>query len=176
MEVQHDHIMATEGGSSLYQAIGINEPLGATDLSPKKVRNFFINESLYNGYNAIGICYFCLRPNGPFTINGISEYIRVITGMESMNLWSLVEIGEKHTTMSRIFNLREGVTAKDDTLPDRMFEPMEGGGPCGGMYIDRKEFEAAVKTYYRFNLWDDEGVPTEECLYLHELDWLIGKY
>jgi aldehyde:ferredoxin oxidoreductase len=176
MEVQHDHIMATEGGASLYEAIGINEPLEATDLSSKKVRNFFVNQSLYNGYNAIGICYFCLRPNGPFTINAIAEYMRAVSGWESMNLWTLVKIGEKHSTMSRIFNLREGLTRKDDMLPDRFFTPLQGGGPCAGKSLDRDEFNKAIDTYYAMNIWDSEGVPSEACLYQHELDWLIGEF
>jgi aldehyde:ferredoxin oxidoreductase len=176
MEVQHDHIMATEGGASLYEAIGITEPLDATDIGPKKVRNFFVNQSLYNGYNAIGMCYFCVRPNGPFTINGIAKYLRLVTGWEHTNLWNLVKVGEKHSTMSRIFNLREGVTAKDDRLPERMFTPLEGTGPVAGKSIDREEFEQAKKTYYAMNMWDDEGVPTEACLYHHELDWLVGAY
>ncbi|MDA3958431.1 aldehyde ferredoxin oxidoreductase family protein [Oceanispirochaeta sp.] len=176
MEVQHDHILATEGGAALYEAIGINEPLPATDLSAKKVRNFFVNQSLYNGYNAIGVCYFCLRPNGPFTINYIAEYMRAVTGWEYMSLWNLIKVGEKHTTMSRIFNLREGLTAKDDYLPDRMFTPLQGGGPCAGFQIDRDEFEKAKKTYYAYNLWDEEGLPTEACLYQHELDWLNGEF
>jgi aldehyde:ferredoxin oxidoreductase len=176
MEVQHDHIMATEGGASLYEAIGINEPLDATDLSANKVRNFFVNQSLYNGYNAIGMCDFCVRPNGPFTINYTAEFMRAVTGWESMSLWNLVKIGEKHSTMSRIFNIREGFTADDDTLPERMFTPLEGGGPCAGKSIDKKTFEKAKKTYYALNLWDENGIPSEICLYNHELDWLIGEY
>jgi aldehyde:ferredoxin oxidoreductase len=175
MEVQHDHITATVGGAALYEAIGILEPLEATDLSSKKVRQFFFNQALYNGYNAIGVCDFCVRPNGPFSINYLVEYMRAITGWESMSLWNLVKIGEKHSTMSRIFNLREGITAKDDCLPERFFQPLEGEGPCAGNSIDKAVFEKAVKTYYTFNLWDSEGVPTEECLYQHELDWLIGE-
>jgi aldehyde:ferredoxin oxidoreductase len=176
MEVQHDHVTATEGGAALYEAIGILEPLEATDLSSKKVRQFFSNQALYNGYNAVGICYFCVRPNGPFTINYLVEYMRAITGWESMSLWNLVKIGEKHSTMSRIFNLREGIKAEDDCLPERLFQPLEGGGPCAGNFIDKATFKKAVKTYYAFNLWDSDGVPTEECLYQHELDWLIGEF
>ena len=176
MEVQHDHILATEGGAALYEAIGINEPLSATDLSPKKVRNFFVNQSLYNGFNAIGICDFCVRPNGPFTISSISEYMQAVTGWESVSLWNLIKIGEKHSTMSRIFNLREGLTVKDDTLPERMFTPLEGGGPCAGFFIDKETFDKAIRTYYAINLWDEDGVPTETCLYQNELDWLIGEF
>ena len=176
MEVQHDHVLATPGGAAIYEAIGIMEPLEATDLSGKKVRQFFFNQALYNSYNSIGVCYFCVRPNGPFSINHLVEYMRAVTGWDSMSLWNLIKIGEKHSTMSRIFNLREGLSSADDSLPERMFEPLEGGGPCAGNYIDRAEFEKGKKTYYAFNLWDSEGVPTEECLYQHELDWLMGAY
>jgi aldehyde:ferredoxin oxidoreductase len=104
------------------------------------------------------------------------EYLRAISGWDSMSLWNIIKIGEKHSTMSRIFNLREGLSAEDDNLPQRMFERLEGGGPAAGNYIDKEEFEKAVKTYYAFNLWDSDGVPTEECLYQHELDWLRGAY
>jgi aldehyde:ferredoxin oxidoreductase len=173
MEVQHDHITATPGGCSLYEPIGFFEPLEATDLSAKKVRQFFFNQALYNSYNSVGVCYFCVRPNGPFTINGILEYMRAVTGWQAMSLWNMMKIGEKHNTMSRLFNIREGLSAADDTLPERFFEPLEGGGPCAGNLIDRKQFEDAKKTYYAFNLWDEKGVPTAACLYQHELDWLL---
>lgn len=176
MEVQHDHVTATEGGAELYEPIGVLEPLESTDLSSKKVRQFFMNQALYNAYNAIGVCYFCVRPNGPFTINSMVEYMQAVSGWDSMSLWHFMKIGEKHSTMSRIFNLREGITAEDDKLPERMFEPLQGEGPCAGNYLKKSEFEKALNTYYAFNLWDTEGVPTEACLYQHELDWLIGEF
>jgi aldehyde:ferredoxin oxidoreductase len=104
------------------------------------------------------------------------EYMRAVSGWDSMSLWHFMKIGEKHSTMSRILNLREGITAEDDILPARMFEPLQGEGPCAGNYIEKPVFEKAVKTYYAFNLWDADGVPTEACLYQHELDWLIGEF
>jgi aldehyde:ferredoxin oxidoreductase len=73
--------------------------------------------------------------------------------------------------MARVFNLREGFSSKDDTLPERIFEPLEGGA-LQGKRIDREEFEKALKTYYLMMGWDDNGVPLESKLEELELDWL----
>jgi aldehyde:ferredoxin oxidoreductase len=61
--------------------------------------------------------------------------------------------------MARLFNLREGLTAADDTLPDRLFEPLRNGA-LKGRSIDRDEFARALKLYYGMVGWDENGVPT----------------
>ena len=74
--------------------------------------------------------------------------------------------------MARAFNLREGFGRKDDTLPDRLFEPLESG-PLQGKGIDRKEFQEALTLYYEAMGWDPkEGVPTRGKLAELNLFWL----
>jgi aldehyde:ferredoxin oxidoreductase len=74
--------------------------------------------------------------------------------------------------MARIFNLREGFTAKDDTLPDRFFQPMEGG-TLKGKKIDREQFSKALETYYEMMGWEVKtGVPKRGKLTELDLDWL----
>jgi len=61
----------------------------------------------------------------------------------------------------RAFNAREGFTAADDKLPERVFEPIKDG-IAEGKHVPRKEFEAAKKIYYGFMGWDQNtGNPTE---------------
>jgi aldehyde:ferredoxin oxidoreductase len=75
-------------------------------------------------------------------------------------------------TLARVFNLREGFGRKDDTLPDRLFEPLENG-PLQGKAIDRKEFDEALTMYYEAMGWDPkEGVPTRGKLAELNLFWL----
>jgi aldehyde:ferredoxin oxidoreductase len=74
--------------------------------------------------------------------------------------------------MARVFNLREGIGRKDDTLPDRLFEPLESG-PLQGKRIDRKEFQEALTMYYEAMGWDPkDGVPTAGKLAELNLYWL----
>jgi len=55
--------------------------------------------------------------------------------------------------MARIFNLREGFTAKDDTLPDGFFEPMYEGGNTEG----KEDREETILKSFR-NLLRDDGM------------------
>ncbi|MEA2044934.1 MAG: aldehyde ferredoxin oxidoreductase family protein [Euryarchaeota archaeon] len=61
--------------------------------------------------------------------------------------------GERTYNLERLFNLREGFTKKDDTLPERTFDR-----------VDRRRFEEALSEYYRWRGWDEEGVPGQDKL------------
>jgi len=82
-----------------------------------------------------------------------------------------LKVGERHSAMARIFNLREGFSLKDDGLPQRLFEPLEGGA-LKGRRIDPQEFEKALKTYYQMMGWDDHGIPLESKLEELDLGWV----
>jgi aldehyde:ferredoxin oxidoreductase len=97
--------------------------------------------------------------------------VSAVTGWDT-SLWELLKVGERTVTMARVFNLREGFGRKDDTLPDRLFAPLENG-PLQGKGIDRKEFEEALTMYYEAMGWDPmEGVPTRGKLAELNLFWL----
>ena len=173
MEIQHDPVFAAEGGLKIYEALGFSETVDSLDLSIKKVRQFMYLEYLYNMYNAIGICCFVQKPVGPFTINSFVDYINAVTGWNS-SLWELLKVGEKHNTMSRLFNLREGLTKEDDLLPDRFFERLEGEGPASGFSIDRRQFDDAVSSYYKLSGWNQEGIPFEDKIGELNLSWIAN--
>jgi aldehyde:ferredoxin oxidoreductase len=71
----------------------------------------------------------------------------------------LQEIGARIFNLERMYNLREGLTAADDTLPPRMlneptFPGMTSGHPLGKL----------LPRYYRNRGWDADGVPTSRTL------------
>ncbi len=172
MEYPHDPFWATEAGISLLRPLGILEPVDVFDLGPKKVRLFVYLQQYWDLLNSLGICMFTAKPFGPHTFNEIVEYVRAVTGWET-SLFDLLKVAERHANMARIFNIREGFTSKDDTLPDRLFNPMEGG-TLKGKKIDREQFSKALETYYQMMGWDPEtGVPRKEKLTELDLDWLI---
>ena len=67
---------------------------------------------------------------------------------------------ERSINLARMFNLREGLTAKDDRLPKRFFLPLDKG-PLKGVAIPEEEFGQGVKLYYRLRGWTPDGVPTQ---------------
>jgi aldehyde:ferredoxin oxidoreductase len=64
----------------------------------------------------------------------------------------LLKMGERVVNLGRLFNIREGVSRKDDILPKR-FQENQAGEAVGA-------FDAMVDQYYRARGWDKEGRPT----------------
>lgn len=74
-------------------------------------------------------------------------------------LW---HVGEKVYNLERCFNIRDGFSRKDDTLPRRMYtEPLQGGMRDGE--IIRKP-DVIIDEYYEARGWDKNGIPTQETL------------
>ena len=171
-EVPHDPSFATEAGISILRPLGILEPVDVFDIGPKKVKIFVYLQQYWDLLNSLGVCLFTVKPFGMQTLNGMVDYVKAVTGWDT-SLFDLLKVGERHINMARIFNLREGFTAQDDTLPDRFFQPLEGG-TLKGKKIDREAFSKALETYYEMMGWDPEtGVPKRTKLFELDLDWLL---
>ena len=83
----------------------------------------------------------------------------------------LLRIGERATNLAHVFNVREGFSRKDDTLPDRLFTPLENG-PLAGVGISRPEFERAMADLYIAKGWNPEtGAPTRKRLKTLDIEW-----
>ncbi|MCJ7523346.1 MAG: aldehyde ferredoxin oxidoreductase C-terminal domain-containing protein, partial [Dehalococcoidia bacterium] len=79
--------------------------------------------------------------------------------------------------LERCFNVREGFSRKDDTLPKRMFtEPLKGGLRDGE--VIRKP-DAIIDEYYDARGWDRNGIPTMKTLArlgLEDVDVDIARF
>jgi aldehyde:ferredoxin oxidoreductase len=89
-------------------------------------------------------------------------------------LW---HVGEKVYNLERCFNIREGFSRKDDTLPKRMYtEPLQGGMRDGEVY---RKPDVIIDEYYEARGWDKNGTPTKATLKrlgLEEVDKDIAKF
>ena len=83
------------------------------------------------------------------------------TGIDMGGHDGLMRTGERIFNMERLFNLKAGLTYKDDTLPKRMLEEPMPEGPAKGMVVHLDEM---LPEYYRLRGWSAEGVPTSEKL------------
>ncbi|MEF8774793.1 MAG: aldehyde ferredoxin oxidoreductase family protein, partial [Halobacteriales archaeon] len=76
----------------------------------------------------------------------------------------LETVGERAWNATRLFNVREGFDRDDDTLPERLTEPIEDAGPATGEALERERFETMLEEYYEKRGWRQDGVPKAETL------------
>ena len=104
----------------------------------------------------------------PLSLDDYSHYFQAVTG-ESLSENDFLVIAGRIESLIRMFNLREGLTRKDDTLPHRtLFEPLPDG-PAKGQYIGEENLNRMLDEYYELRGWDSSGVPTEETLKKYQL-------
>jgi len=76
--------------------------------------------------------------------------------------WStgkLLEVGERIWNLERDFNLKAGLTGKDDTLPKRLRKDAAKSGPAKGMV---NELDSMLPRYYELRGWTPQGELTAE--------------
>jgi aldehyde:ferredoxin oxidoreductase len=109
--------------------------------------------------DSIGLCVFPAH-NANISMEILSELYSAATGIE-MSAEEMLKAGERILTLERLFNVREGFTAKDDTLPERMLKEPMPEGPSKGHIV---ELETMLKEYYEVMGWDENGKPKDEKL------------
>ena len=115
---------------------------------------------LYQDLSAAMDCMVvCRFTNFAWTVDDYAEMLSAGTGIEFGGR-DLLRLGERIYNLERLFNLREGFTAKDDTLPPRFFTPLPEGGSRNRVV----HLEEMLKEYYELRGWDKEGRPTKATL------------
>jgi aldehyde:ferredoxin oxidoreductase len=101
----------------------------------------------------------------------VVQLVRAITGWET-NVWELMKTAERGVTMARAFNIREGFTRADDTLPLRMRVPHKSG-TLNEKPIDPEVLDENLTTFYAMMGWDPQtGVPTLAKLQELDVAWV----
>jgi aldehyde:ferredoxin oxidoreductase len=124
-------------------------------------------ETCYAAVDCTGICKYhtiFLGPNFP-SFEEWSQLLYYNCGLE-MTPKEIWDVGNRCYNLERLFNIREGLTRKEDHLVDRYYdEPTKLGVPkARGRTIDRDKFEQMLDEYYEHQGWDKDGVPTKKTL------------
>jgi aldehyde:ferredoxin oxidoreductase len=72
--------------------------------------------------------------------------------------------GERIWNLVRLFNLKAGFTADDDTLSEKIARQALKDGPHAGRVLKEADLAEMKTLYYYLRGWDEEGRPKEEKL------------
>jgi aldehyde:ferredoxin oxidoreductase len=129
-------------------------------------------EDQYTVVDSLIVCKFS-RGTYYKELEDMAKLYSLVTGFdvtpEEMRL-----SGERINNVARLFNVREGLGRKDDTLPYKVMHlPVPDEGPSKGAYVSQKELDFLLDDYYEARGWNKEGIPTKEKLKELGMDDLI---
>ncbi|HDK26345.1 MAG TPA: hypothetical protein ENG48_04540 [Candidatus Atribacteria bacterium] len=110
-------------------------------------------------YNSCVLCQFMIW--GGIGLSDMVKILNAITGW-NMSIKEFMECGERIFNFQRLLNIAYGISGKDDTLPQRIFEPSTSGPRA--YQTPREGFEEVLKEYYKERGWDEKGIPYRERL------------
>lgn len=111
--------------------------------------------------DSCGMCNFNII-SSDYPEENVRAMIEVATGVSCFGSYEeMMKTGERIFNLERLFNLKAGLTAKDDTLPPRMLKEPMPEGPAKGHVV---ELDKMLPEYYRLREWDKSGIPTPEKL------------
>lgn len=138
-------------------------------------------EDVYTLIDSFIVCKFS-RGTYYKELEDMTKLYTLVTGIE-MTPEEMKRSGERINNVARLFNIREGLGRKDDTLPYKvMHMPIPDEGPSKGAYVTQEELDLLLDDYYMARGWTREGIPTIEKLkelgmddLIHIVEGKIGK-
>jgi aldehyde:ferredoxin oxidoreductase len=136
--------------------LGVTETLPPNEISPRKVGILRLAQLKKIFDDCSAVCLFL-----EYSLDRQAELIKAVTGWETGAI-ELLGVAERVMTIARLFNIKEGLSAADDVLPERFFQPKTDGVLARKPPFDRADMEKAKSYYYRLMGWDEKGVPLPE--------------
>ncbi len=125
-----------------------------TEGKPQMVINW---QNLTAALDATGSCQFTTFG---IAAEELAAMLGPLTGVE-YTAADFLKCGDRIWNLERLFNLKAGLTAKDDMLPPRLLkEPIKTGASKGKVNL----LPQMLPEYYRLRGWDENGVPASEKL------------
>jgi len=141
-------------GAPLSEVLGGADPLTTTG----KARLFRDHQADGALWNSAVLCYF---PSFGMTLKELWQLVNAATGFDYASVREFETMGERISTLCRLFNAREGFARPHDTLPARNLSQPMPDGPARGEVV---ELGPMLDEYYALMGWDANGVPTPDRL------------
>jgi aldehyde:ferredoxin oxidoreductase len=149
---------------------GITSLMPASAQTPEKARRYRVLADFWSALDALLVCPYASAPVRIFSLGDVAQLVRAVTGWDT-GPEEIIRWGARRMHLMRMYNVREGIGAAEDRLPDRFFDEALDSGPWQGQRLDRDAFAAMIKQYYELMGWDAQGIPTRATLAAHDLEW-----
>jgi len=135
-----------------------------------KANAVFESENAYCIRDTLIVCWYSVSWPPIFWMEDFAQMLPLATGEPYLGqVKNLTTIAERQVTLKRLFNAREGITRKDDRLPDRFTKEPMPDGPGKGQTVN---LDPMLNDYYTLRGWDAEtGLPTTETIRRLSLEW-----
>lgn len=114
-------------------------------------------QHLMSMIDSLHCCKFMIF--GGLTVEPLIKELNLITGW-NFTKEDFLKTGERIFNLKRLYNIREGISRKDDTLPPRILNYPRGGGAGDNL----PSLNKMLNEYYQIRGWDEFGVPTKDTL------------
>lgn len=111
-------------------------------------------QNLGAAFDSTGSCLFATFGIGA---DELADLLSAVTGVHYSTA-DLVRAGERIWNLERQWNLKVGMKAGDDSLPERMLQDPIRTGPSKGRVNHLHEM---LPEYYKLRGWDVNGIPTQ---------------
>ena len=122
----------------------------------------FLEENPAYKYTPRPILRFFMRnlPGLAVATSDLSDYCRLMSGLlgREISRKDFYAAGERTFTLDRHLNCREGISRRDDALPERLLKEARTPGE------PPVRLDIMLEQYYRLRGWDEHGRPTEKVL------------
>ena len=103
-----------------------------------------------------------------------ADALGLITGWD-ISPDDLRKAGERINNLKKEFNVREGWTFDDDTLPDRVLTEPLPDGAAAGVGLSEEDLQMMVSAYYQARGWNPDGtIPNSKLIELELEDLCIS--
>ena len=114
--------------------------------------------------NSLGTCICASHMFPALGPTHLAKLYSAATGWE-ITPRELMKTGERIYNLMKAYNVRAGLTRKDDHYPERFYTEPVSGGPAKGTVVIRENLDKMLDEYYEIRGWDVKtGIPTKEKL------------
>ncbi|MBT5019736.1 MAG: aldehyde ferredoxin oxidoreductase family protein [Planctomicrobium sp.] len=159
---------ADHNRSGAYQ-VDFSEDVDRLNPDDKAVKLAIGTEDEAAALDSLILCKF-LRGVFSDRFASMAEMLALVTGWD-------IDAAEFHKTTQRIvtakklFNIRQGWTPEEDTLPDRFFDTAISEGASTGGQLNRERLRQQIQNYNLSRNWNADGNVPEELLQLLDIDF-----
>jgi aldehyde:ferredoxin oxidoreductase len=137
--------------------IGVDQPLprlevkGKGELAAK-------TQNIMGLFDSLKLCKFSMF--GGLKMTPILAWYNMVTG-HSTTMDEFLKTGERIFNLKRMYNVRCGISRKDDTLPSRFLTLKHEGE---GLTPNLPPLGELLSDYYKTRGWNEEGIPSPDKL------------